>query len=249
MWLKTTIKWRSKQHHSSLPQATPQAYIPYEYLSMPKEDDDQQYYATYKRPPDTNKDVAARIGKLSPMAACLDEALSELMQEHIRSSSTREEEDNPDRSQAEKSTTSNQNDNSDAGEDQVVIDEEFKNKIMNKFGQAMSNAFTMPSKPTTDPEPPAGILHGKIKYYNRYGGQWRIVVSDAEIRPRINIPYPQLKKQEVISLKEFSRRHMEREIHYKRRRVERGEGLPSMERDGVVKIDGDLMILAYDDKT
>ena len=34
---------------------------------------------------------------------------------------------------------------------------------------------------------PAGLLQGTVEYYNKFGGQWRIVISNATIRPRVNL--------------------------------------------------------------
>ena len=89
---------------------------------------------------------------------------------------------------------------------------------------------------------------GKVKYYNRFGGQWRIVISDAEIRPRVNVDYSNLlKKRDRVSLQETSRRQMQKEVRWKRRRLNEDSDSFVMNDDGAIKIDGDLTILAFDD--
>jgi hypothetical protein len=230
---------------------------------MSNERDSDRYYATYKRFPRAGTESSIRIGKMSSMAKCLDEALTEIIQESegTESSNTRTAppqalgvEVDTDQIQVEVPVHADEHEDG----DEITIDEQFKNKIMDQFGTATSKAFcseetkTILSKPE-ECEPPAGILHGKVKYYNRFHGQWRILVSDAEIRPRVNLNYDKLKKREVISLKTCSSRsYMEKETRQKRRRIDididADPDLPVMNQDGSVKIDGDLMILAYDDQ-
>ncbi len=239
-----------------------------------KEGDSERYYATYKRFPDTGTESSIRIGKLSSMAKCLDEAFSEIMDE---GNPTNVDCDTDYGSvaalRADRESLSDPDSSIPDGEGErslgaITIDEEFKNIVMNQFGPATSKAFvgervkinTAISQTTRrkgedaddELEPPAALLHGKVKYYNRFHGQWRIVVSDAEIRPRINIDYDKLKKKDMMSLKKSSQAFKKEEYRQrsKRRRTEDVDGdtdLPKVDQDGCVKIDGDLVILAYDD--
>ena len=79
--------------------------------------------------------------------------------------------------------------------------------------------------------PPAAILLGTMTYYNRIGGQWRIVVSDGEIRRRVNFDYTRdekgKKRKNGKSLWDHSDR--EDDVH------------------DSIKFDSPLLILAYDD--
>jgi len=178
-----------------------------------------------------------------------------------------------------------------------IINETFKETILDKCGVFMSDAFrgeedslvehnvrtqkqpqssnkrTRGREGGHEYEPPAGLLQGKLKYYNRFGSQWRIVITDAEIRPRVNINYPILKRTEPRSLVQESYEQVELELRRKRlRRIgcvdgngnEDGQGqdygsgngsssrkdekADSLCQDGVIKINGDLLLLAYNDK-
>jgi len=193
-------------------------------------------------------EVLSRIGRLNPVASCLDEALTELM--HEQQSEATYDNHNSSQSQAESEASQE-----DKEKEVVVIDDEFRESILSKFGKATSHAFYDEERTTIkppddmhDPEPPAALLFGKIKYFNRFGGQWRIVVSDVEIRPRVDVDYSTLvKKRDLVSLGETSRRQMEKELKWKRRRINGDTGLLKMNDDGAVKIDGDLTILAFGD--
>jgi hypothetical protein len=218
---------------------------------MTKTNDERKYYATYKRPPRVDDEVLTRIGKMNPIASCLNEALTELMKEQQADS----EQNNQNQSQAQHDDSESEL-NQEDGEKKIIINEEFRDSILNKFGQAMSHAFcseeitTIKSPPdeSNDSEPPAALLHGKVKYHNRFGGQWRIVISDAEIRPRVNVDYSNLlKKRDQVSLQETSRRQMQKEVRWKRRRLNEDSDSFVMNDDGAIKIDGDLTILAFDD--
>ena len=99
-------------------------------------------------------------------------------------------------------------------------------------------------------EPPAALIKGRMKFYNRFGGQWRILVENAEIRPRIDVDYPSLKRREIVSLTQRSRQHTEMELRNKRRRMPDGRyenESPRLQDDGTIKLNEDLLILAYDD--
>jgi hypothetical protein len=223
---------------------------------MTKTNDERKYYATYKRPPRVDDEVLTRIGKMNPIASCLNEALNELMKEQ-QSQADSEQHIQNQQSQAQAQHDDSESElNQEDGENKITINEEFRDSILNKFGQAMSHAFCSeeittikpPPEESNDSEPPAALLHGKVKYYNRFGGQWRIVISDAEIRPRVNVDYSNLlKKRDRVSLQETSRRQMQKEVRWKRRRLNEDSDSFVMNDDGAIKIDGDLTILAFDD--
>lgn len=264
--------------------------------------DSEQYYASHKRFPRTSLESNARIGKISALAKSFNDAVSEIIQEQNQdqeainnSGNTRTRSVDSDQEGREVEDTNENGENlSDDPKINTIIDEQFKHKILNKFGAATSNAFSSEGIKTVNDytahtytymntyssakaskskseivEPPAGILHGKVKYYNRFHGQWRILVSDAEIRPRVNIDFAKLKKRDKVSLRTSSRLSVTKEIQMRRKRgrtnvnvnvssnagaeaaeadANSNSNLPTMNDDGCVKINGDLMILAYDDK-
>jgi hypothetical protein len=225
-------------------------------MSQKYEKDTTKYHATHQRPqrPDTN--VITRIGRLSPAAKCLDQVLEELMQEQSYSlidCGRRDSEDDTEGITARGI----------AGEENIQISQQFRNDVVDQFGLATFDAFYQNDKKNKYPsqndldqvinnreafqdEPPAALLHGKVKYYNRFGGQWRIVVSDAEIRSRVNVDYKRLKKSENCSLKEMHRIQVANESDLASRDAMNHPQL-ELDNDKVFKIDGDLIILACDD--
>jgi len=125
---------------------------------------------------------------------------------------------------------------------------EFKTKLLEKYGEAVAGIDWDDRDVVADPSdtgihrptkkrgadtacPPAAILLGTMTYYNRIGGQWRIVVSDGEIRRRVNFDYTRdekgKKRKNGKSLWDQSDR--EGDVH------------------DSIKFDSPLLILAYDD--
>ncbi len=336
------------------------------------------YYPTYQRPPKVDKSVVSRISRLFPLTSCLNEAMTEIIQEdadadididaergHKRKrkrkrkrKSVHDGNDNDGTESCDNGTGNgngngneiasiqsthtnthcsiDSNDSSDDDNDEgsrdaasitattapattsthSIINETFKETILDKCGAFMSDAFRGEEEDSLvehnthqdtqrqpqlsnqherirgrerEREPPAGLLQGKLKYYNRFGSQWRIVITDAEIRPRVNINYPILKRTEPRSLVQESYERVELELRRKRlRRIGRvndngnehgnehgnengerdedgqgqddgsrnGNGSDSRKddksdslcQDGVIKINGDLLLLAYNDK-
>ena len=120
-------------------------------------------------------------------------------------------------------------------------------------------------------EPPAALLHGTLRYYNKFNGQWRIVVSNPVLRPRVNIDYTKPKskskgkkrnrKNTNISLWEQSKKTFCELKNLKRARTggeeedDDGESNSNsvineefpLSEDGAITLNGDLVILAYDD--
>lgn len=96
---------------------------------------------------------------------------------------------------------------------QPIIDEEFRINLLEKYGHSVANAFwdddsvteskktqiyTSATLSTTKatggcvskvPQryAPSAMLRGNLKYYNRIGGQWRIVASNGVLYPRVNL--------------------------------------------------------------
>eukprot|EP00562_Extubocellulus_spinifer_P034680 CAMPEP_0178694624 /NCGR_PEP_ID=MMETSP0699-20121125/8357_1 /TAXON_ID=265572 /ORGANISM="Extubocellulus spinifer, Strain CCMP396" /LENGTH=285 /DNA_ID=CAMNT_0020340139 /DNA_START=12 /DNA_END=869 /DNA_ORIENTATION=- len=50
-----------------------------------------------------------------------------------------------------------------------------------------NDAITTSTSTCTPVISPAALLRGKVRHYNRIGGQWRILAKDVEIRPRVNL--------------------------------------------------------------
>jgi hypothetical protein len=168
------------------------------------------------------------------------------------------------------------NDGSIDGEDEIIsiFDEQCKRLIMTSLEEAhanitwqkesIANQYSSPSTTATvsSPkemiehhtikEPPAALLRGKLKYYNRINGQWRIVLSDAVLRPRMNIDYRKKNnKRNCTSLWDQSIMSLRKECELKRSRNvfnpdQLKEEFPQDDTGGIL-LDGDLVILAYDD--
>lgn len=210
------------------------------------------YPSTNHRPPKAPKELVSRLYQISPIASCLDRALSALVAEDQQDDtnvSIEEQEDDSCLVEEQGSLASSSNgfesevEASSSTSLHVKIDEDMKAKILEAYGDAMhhvewekpSSSAASNNSSTRDNDesdstssnrcyPPAALLKGKLKYYNRMGGQWRIVVSDAEIRQRVNLP-PNVKQKDQLNLWDHS--------------VEaKAESIP---------IDGELVILAYDD--
>lgn len=202
---------------------------------------------TSLKPPTVDKKLASSIYKLHSVTKCLEESLDEIIYEQNNL---------PDGE-------------SSISESEVILTDAFRNQLLSKYGEAIIDAYDnqhdknqlFQSTPTgaterTEseiPQPPAAILTGKIQHYNRYEGNWRIVISDAEIRPRVNIPYCTDKSESgKRSLVQNSSMEMEKIIKRAKKlgQKEIYEGnniIPTLNDDGSWKIDGDVVILAYDD--
>ncbi len=145
----------------------------------------------------------------------------------------------------------------------IVMDDTFKNYILQKLHEAHADITwqnqQLPteskkenhSKNQTNEEapspPPAALLRGKLKYYNRVNGQWRIVVSNAVLRPRVNIDYRKKnRKRNRTSLWDQSKEHsidVYKSIDGQSKRMRNSND----DNNNDINLDGDLVILAYDD--
>ncbi len=172
-------------------------------------------------------------------------------------------------------------------EGEIKFDEKFKKHILDKIGEvhsdiiwqkedsllkkgSISSSFAGSSdkvdeddKRKDNPfssvniEPPAALLQGNLQYYNKFNGQWRIVVSNPVLRPRVNVDNAKKKgkKRNVkrISLWEQSEKVFCEQSQSKRLKTGEGESNSAinqefpMNQNGSVPLNGDLVILAYDD--
>jgi hypothetical protein len=108
------------------------------------------------RPTAAPADVTGRIASIGPIAKCLESAITQLKDEEDSMSSLN------------------------------LFDDAMKQLLLKKYADAVTetNWEDRGSKDSCTPIPPAGVIQGKLDYYNRAGTQWRIVLSDAELRPR-----------------------------------------------------------------
>lgn len=204
-----------------------------------------------------DKTLASTIYKLHPVAKCLEESLKECI--------------------FEKNYHNDHDNNDDDSESDIQIHKSFQSKLLHKYGESMVQAYHTDDilesteeeqvldvkshsdkKDTTtnhiSSQAPAALLTGKIKHYNRYEGNWRIVVTDAILRPRINIPYTDKSEANVRKRTLFHHSSVvEMEQILKRTKTNEESTriyhslLPYIHEDGSVHLDGDVVILAYDD--
>lgn len=124
----------------------------------------------------------------------------------------------------------------------VSINDEFRQVIMSAFYKAVLmthwDDMIIPNIQACQRhrEPPAALLHGKLQNFNRVEKRWRISISEAKIRPRIDLePNDQCK-----TLWDASGNYIEN-IHKNKHTIK----LKSLEK--TVKLDGEIILLAYDD--
>lgn len=77
-----------------------------------------------------------------------------------------------------------------------TMDEHISKRIRHSYEEAVTNtqwyskdgSFSLDSTNTSKVSPPAALLKGKIKHYNRFGAHWKIVLEeDAKLLPRPNL--------------------------------------------------------------
>lgn len=172
----------------------------------------------------------------------------------------------------------------------VSVDDKMKEHLLQSFGDAVAktdwygqnNVEEGKSLSTTNKSHPAsnapsGLLRGKVKHYNRFGRQWRILAEDVDIRPRVRLEKDgrvrrrgHQKRSERQSLWERSLEHDEEQIQAVAGTDEaageaaggsadpasavaassssNGPDLEGLDVEGnTVRIKGDVLILAYDD--
>lgn len=197
---------------------------------MPKRKDKNSFYPVNQKPPGVNEKILSKVGKLNPLARSLDDAFDEIIQEE----------------KDRKDTNNGTNDCFDG----LQIDNEFRALILDKFGKCMADAFgpveeegDEKTKKSEDTEAPPALLSGEIKYFNRLGNQWRIQVKNAKIQPRINVDTTNKRK---VSLWDNSSEETER-LHKKLKNMKEPNNNSREIMNNVIKIDGELTILGYDD--
>jgi hypothetical protein len=204
-------------------------------------------------PESVDQTLAGAIYKLDSVTKCLEESLNEFTEEQ------------------------HSNDDNDDSNSTIKIHKNFQNKLLNKYGESMVQAYHYTERggngehrlldetrrknkkndkltvaDQNETEAPAALLTGTLKHYNRYEGNWRIVISDASIRPRINIPYTDTTDVEARKRTLYDHSAIETERQLKRAKSNEQQTtnhqlLPSVNEDGSIKLNGDIVILAYDD--
>ena len=172
----------------------------------------------------------------------------------------------------------------------VSVDDKLKEHLLQSFGDAVAETDwygqnhveegkspSITNKSYAAPNAPSGLLRGKVKHYNRFGRQWRILAEDVEVRPRVRLEKDgrvrrrgHQKRSERQSLWERSLEHDEEQIQAVAGDDEAaGEAagdsadtasavaassssnspdLEGLDVEGnTVRIKGDVLILAYDD--
>jgi hypothetical protein len=147
------------------------------------------------RPPSPpNSSIASKIAILGPIGKCLEAALEELC-EQDRQGAT-ELCDGADGESADETVEKRT-------QVKVAMDETMSKSICESYAQSVANtthdsrtknsesiptktACAHPSAPTNSTcTAPAALLKGEIVHYNRIGGQWRIIVKNATLMPRL----------------------------------------------------------------
>jgi hypothetical protein len=152
--------------------------------------------------------IVQKIAMLGPIGQSLHESLQDMIQESL----VRElqELNNCDDGQEENATDN--------------VDHILADAVLASFGTAVSDT-NWHSEPSA---PPAALLKGRLEYYNRFDGNWDIMVTEAELRPRVMLdPNRKKRPRERPSLWEVSLRE------------ERGRPTTAL--------DGNVQILVYDD--
>eukprot|EP00559_Dactyliosolen_fragilissimus_P001005 CAMPEP_0184857694 /NCGR_PEP_ID=MMETSP0580-20130426/2846_1 /TAXON_ID=1118495 /ORGANISM="Dactyliosolen fragilissimus" /LENGTH=203 /DNA_ID=CAMNT_0027353435 /DNA_START=118 /DNA_END=726 /DNA_ORIENTATION=- len=197
------------------------------------------YYSTQKRPPPPRPDLVGKISKIGPIYKCLEEALEDITSDKFEISGSKI-----------------QGINTSLRRKKIKLDESFKAKILQSYTDAVTS--TRWDKDTNEPPhdrsstnlegknitstaksigekslPPAALIRGRLEHFNRIGGQWRIVVSDAEIRPRVSTERKKKRGVSKLSLWDASEEYLKME---RKKRVILGEEKDSSS-DWAMKLD------------
>jgi hypothetical protein len=218
-----------------------------------------------------DKTLASTIYKLHPVTKCLKESLNECIESEItihqsfqskllnKYGESMVQAYQNDMKSSSINTSSNNNtlekkeeeeeEEEDKKDEEKVTGGEEAHCIKNGEPTIVTTADHTPLKA------PAALLTGNIQHYNRYEGNWRIIISDAILRPRIDIPYTD--KSEANARKRTLFEHSAVvEIEQRLKRAKTNEEpstrmnpclLPCIGDDGSIQLDGDIVILAYDD--
>ncbi len=242
------------------------------------------YRPTYECPSKARKNTIKQISKLSALSKCLDEALTDLIQESAKVDQTNGNDDisssssSPDGDGVENYCTNAKLNVGDINSSTIQIDEKFKNRVMETLGDTEASIIwrkeeSLLMKKNEDdgannnqnddgerrgeelkiPEPPSALLEANLKYYNRLNGQWRIVATDAVLRPRANIDYSRKNKKRYYRTSLGDQSKATCSEHHIPKRSNRKGGKRSIDdefrqdEDGGIRLEGDIVILAYDD--
>lgn len=164
--------------------------------------------ATKGPPAKADPALVQKIAMMGPIGQSLHESLQDMIQQSLLREL--QEPNNSDDGQEENAVDN--------------VDNDFADAVLASFGTAVSdtNWHVEPSAP------PAALLKGRLEYYNRFDGNWDIMVTETELRPRVLLdPNRKKRPRERPSLWEVSLRE------------ERGRPTTTL--------DGNLQILVYDD--
>ena len=81
----------------------------------------------------------------------------------------------------------------------IEFDADMTSRIMQAFGEAVVDTNWDAKKYDGKPKAPAALLRGRLQHYNRVGQNWRIVVEDATLTPRIPLD-PNRRRRDRTSL-------------------------------------------------
>jgi len=209
------------------------------------------YHPLYQRYPKANQSDIAKISQTGIVGYCLEQAINEFISEekkNINSDNTQKISHKYFSTPSIPSSSEIKSRIRDAFigdlESQyfVLIDDEFKQVIMQAFHKAVImthwDDILLPPVSTNEGQtkPPAALLHGKLQSFNRVGKRWRISITDAKIRPRIDLePNDRFK-----TLWDVSGNYIQ-DIH--KRKI----NMNNKELEKTVKLDGEIILLAYDD--
>lgn len=160
-----------------------------------------------ERPPPADANLVAQLARVGPIGLCLSDALDDLVSECLVEQIQGEA---GEKSDSEKKTESVK----------IPFDSTMGDRVMHSFGQAVSKSQWE--------APPAALLRGRVEHYNSLEGKWRIVVNNAEIRERVQLPQTNPRKKKRTALWDASE-------------LRQGEQQPA------TALTGSLQILAYDD--
>jgi hypothetical protein len=68
--------------------------------------------------------------------------------------------------------------------DMLPLDDSMVEQIMKSFGEAIAESQRTRADGDSRTGGPAALLRGRLDHFNRLNTKWRLIVHDAEIRPR-----------------------------------------------------------------
>ena len=216
--------------------------------------------------PDPSK--IQQVARISPIGRCLSKALDVLVsQDRVHHHQPNEEESllpsEPSSSDGSSTPTSEKEEDSSKrrwedidnfSKKRIRYTPSLQQSILTSFEHAVlqtqwhpppstssSSSSSSSSSLTRRRIPPAAILEGTVQYYNRFHGQWRIVISNAILRPRVNFhvsPNPQHQYQ-----------HHHRNSTDRKRDLWHQSQTYSADPTNIIDLKGDnVELLAFDDE-